>query len=55
MEGGTGRTPKGLSDHLGAHGSGLRTGQMIRINDDLRVQIDAFRSSPPLPPPQTGA
>ena len=27
MVGGTGRTPKGLSDHLGAHGSGLRTGQ----------------------------
>ena len=27
MVGGTGRTPKGLSDHLGAHGSSLRTGQ----------------------------
>ena len=27
MVGGTGRTPKELSDHLGAHGSGLGTGQ----------------------------
>jgi hypothetical protein len=35
MVGGTGRTPKGLSDHLGAHGSGLRTTGQAKFRADV--------------------
>ena len=41
IEGGERRTPDGVADHLGAHGSGLRAYQ-AKVRAEVREKLSAF-------------